>query len=282
MAVFKYDNGHIYFADVGSGAPILLLHGLGNTGRAWARQIWFLQAAGYRVIIPDLPGHGASSPVTAAMSVDELGALMSNLLKFLALDSADVVGVSLGGMVALEMALRWPRFVNRLAVCNTFATFSTNARVGMVAEWQRQLVNDGGCVKRFEQSWPQLVSDEYAATASGLRTYLAWHAQAATASHESLVAICEGMKRYDARATLPSVSKDTLVMTGELDTIAPPSEGEYIASVVPNATHVSLEGSRHLSNVDRAKAFNWTLLRFLGTERRTGLAPNDVNFPYQP
>jgi len=56
----------MYFANVGSGMPVLL-HGLGNVGRAWREQVPFLRAAGYRVIVPDLPGRGASSPLTSPL-----------------------------------------------------------------------------------------------------------------------------------------------------------------------------------------------------------------------
>ena len=85
------------------------------------------------------------------------------------------------------------------------------------------------------------------------------------ASH---AAICEGMKGYDVRAALPSIEGEVLVMQGELDLMSPPAEGAHIARSIPNALHVQLDGSSHLSNVDQAAAFNSILLRFLNRASR--------------
>jgi 3-oxoadipate enol-lactonase len=103
---------HLHYEDVGAGRPILLIHGFTNYGLSWAHQLAALVHSGYRVILPDLYGQGASSPAAALCTVSDLAADMVGLLDHLGAGSVVLCGLSLGGMVALQMAIDQP---NRVA-----------------------------------------------------------------------------------------------------------------------------------------------------------------------
>lgn len=102
-------QGHSnYFMKFGEGHPALLLHGISNFGRAWGPQIPALVEMGFRVIVPDLAGHGASGHLNAPFSVDDFANDLEVLLTHLGADTLDAVGLSLGRMIAMELAMGSP------------------------------------------------------------------------------------------------------------------------------------------------------------------------------
>ena len=102
------------------GAPIVLLHGLGSSSADWALQLPVL-AARHRVLAPDLRAHGRSSRPPARLTVDAMAGDVAALLAALDSPPAHVVGLSLGGCVALVLALDHPARVRSLTLVNTFA-----------------------------------------------------------------------------------------------------------------------------------------------------------------
>src|SRR5262249_17864333 len=80
MPIFQSERGRLHYEELGAGRPVLLIHGFTNYGLAWAPQLAALVHAGYRVILPDLHGHGASAPATSLCTVADLAADMVRLL----------------------------------------------------------------------------------------------------------------------------------------------------------------------------------------------------------
>jgi pimeloyl-ACP methyl ester carboxylesterase len=101
----------------GTGAPLLLLHGLGGTRHDWRLQVAEL-AQRYRVVACDLPGHGASDP-PRHYSMAQLAEAVARRMRALELGPMHVVGLSLGGMVAFQLALDHPQLVRSLTVVNS-------------------------------------------------------------------------------------------------------------------------------------------------------------------
>ncbi|UFH51102.1 alpha/beta fold hydrolase [Pseudomonas sp. KNUC1026] len=265
MAWFTHQAASLYYLDINPRAArcVVLLHGLTNSGRAWAPQLPALTAAGYRVIVPDLLGHGASSPATQTFTPAEQASQLHALLHHIGVPQASVVGLSLGGMVALSWALIAPEQVQRLVVAGSFGHLQTPQLQTMLHAWKAEFCAEGGAVQRFEQSWPLLVGDAFAASEAGLSWYQAWHAQAAQAHGESLAYWCQGMHSYDLREALPALAMPTLVLSSSEDLISPPAEGSWIAERIQPARHTVLPGAGHVFNVPLAKAFNQAVLEFL-------------------
>ncbi|MGE4373293.1 MAG: alpha/beta fold hydrolase [Xanthobacter sp.] len=104
-------------------------------------QIPALVAAGYRVIVPDHAGHGASAYLTCPLGVAAIADDTEYLLAHLALECLDIVGLSLGGMVAMELALRHPAKIQRLVVANNFDNTATPEFRVMAEGWTSVLNN---------------------------------------------------------------------------------------------------------------------------------------------
>lgn len=268
MAYFNSGSRRNYYVEFGTGHPVVLLHGIGNSGRAWAAQLAPLVAAGFRVIVPDHAGHGASSRLREPVGVADLAADVLALLDHLGIERATLAGLSLGGMVAMEAALRWPGRVDRLVVANSFATTDTPGFHDMAAAWARLFRSADGPVRRFEETWPVNVSPAFRSGAEALRTWQSWHALAALADGASLACVAEGIAGFDASGRLGELDLPVLFLAGEQDRISPPALSQAMAGRVQSARLVEIEGAAHLSNVDSADAFNAALLAFLLEDRQ--------------
>lgn len=264
MAFFEHTGDRYYYFDAGAGTPVVLLHGLANTGRAWGPQASALVQQGYRVIIPDLLGHGASGPVARVFTAREQAVAIIALLQHLELESASFAGLSLGGMVALEIATQHPRTVDKLVVAGTFKTMATLPRQRLLNSWIEVLLQPDGCLTRFETSWSDLVGVDFAQSPQGLMYYQAWQAHAAIQAPRGLVQWCEGMKFYDAGPSLNAITAPTLVLAGASDPLSSRAEAQDITDLTPGASMAVVPGGGHVFNVSSAEAFNQHLIEFLG------------------
>lgn len=122
MSVFRDDKSPLHYMVRGSGEPLLLIHGLGGSGADWAFQVAALEK-NFRVIVPDLPGSGHSPAPRDNYTIDGFAATLWALLDHLGVESINIIGFSLGGAVALEMAALRPSRVPRLGLINSLATY---------------------------------------------------------------------------------------------------------------------------------------------------------------
>jgi 3-oxoadipate enol-lactonase len=112
------DDVDLYFETSGEGEPVLFIHGLGSCGEDWAPQVAFFRQR-YRVITFDLRGHGRSSKPPHGYSIERFAADTAALLRALDTGPVHVVGISLGGMVAFQLAVDAPQLVASMAIVNS-------------------------------------------------------------------------------------------------------------------------------------------------------------------
>lgn len=265
MAFFNQQGRRIYYASFGAGKPLVFLHGITNSGRAWGPQIGPFTRAGYQVILPDLAGHGASSAITSPMTPAALADDILALIDFLGFEKVDCCGLSLGGMVAIEAANIKPQAFDRLILANTFVQTDTEHMKQMAEQWKDMFRQEDGPAVRLENTWPLLISKAFSQTDEGVKTFQVWHAQASMADGASYCHITDGLTQYNASDIIPTLSHRSLVLSSANDQISAPENGTQIAQLLPNSEHVTLEDSLHLSNVDQAEIFNKTVLDFLSS-----------------
>lgn len=218
---------------------VLFLGSLGSTHRMWEPQS---RAFGddYRVLCPDTRGHGNSPVPTGPYSIAGLSADIIALLDRLGVERAHVVGLSLGGMIAMEMASSYPERVRSLAV------LSTSARLGPREAWTERaaLVRGTGTAAVSSAVVGRWFTADFAAANPGLIADMQRMIEHTPA--EGYAACCEAIAEMDLRDRLGAISAPTLVIAGRDDPATPPERLQAIASAVQNATYLELSPAAHL------------------------------------
>lgn len=242
----------------GQGPALLLLHGLGGSHEDWRRQIADLSRR-YQLVVPDLRGFGASErrePFTIHQHARDAAALLDTLK----IRRAHVVGLSMGGAVAIELALTTPGRVAGLVLANTAPSFE-------LSNWERRYMG----FLRFLLA--ATLGVEGVARMLGNSTFPAPHQarlrrrQLERASHTSrwvYIASLRALIRWNAEDRLRLIAAPTLVLGAEHD-YTNIEEKRRWATLIPNARVHMLPGSRHRSDLDTPRAFNEAVLRFLGS-----------------
>jgi 3-oxoadipate enol-lactonase len=263
MAIFQSGHRHLKYEDVGAGRPILLIHGFTNYGLSWAPQLAALVHSGHRVILPDLYGHGASSPANALCTVSDLAADMIRLVDHLGAGPVVLCGLSLGGMIALQMALDQPNLVASIIVANSRLSFTGPENTAMVDAWIELFLQEDGPMKRLRATWPTLVNDEFRQSAHGRAAFDAWALVLARVQGRSLCHIAEGMTQFDLRGRLSAIRAPALVISGERDRLFSANQSREISGQIAGSRCCVISGAGHLSSLDSSDQFNRLLLDFL-------------------
>lgn len=114
---------YVFDSDQPTNNVILLLHGLGSDGQSWRFQFSAFNKAGWRVVVPDIPGFGKSTAAGHQWSFRKVTAELAAVIGELNIEKCTVMGISMGGAFALQMALDYPKLIRSLVLVNTFARF---------------------------------------------------------------------------------------------------------------------------------------------------------------
>lgn len=225
--------------EVGRGSPIVLVHGLADDHRLWRRVLPDLCLA-HRVILYDVRGHGESTAGDADGTLKQLGEDLVALLDAIELPSAAVAGYSLGGTVAMRVALDHPDRVD------VIFPIATSSRVGrsVVGWYQERAERDDDELRRLID---RDTVEQYQLAPGELEAALRMRREA-TADLAGYRNACRAMARLHAEpldGELPAIKTPTLVVSADLDQHCPPRAGEMIASAIPGASMEVVEGSAH-------------------------------------
>jgi pimeloyl-ACP methyl ester carboxylesterase len=240
------DGTTLYYERHGQGEPLLLIQGMSGTHLAWGER--FLAALGddLDVVTYNHRGVGESGPQEGSVTTIGLAEDAAGVLDALGWETAHVMGISMGGMVAQELALRHPQRIRRLVLGCTYP---------------------GGADGRLAD--PELVQELAGAMLSGdreraLRTGFAANLSAAFVADEAnwgpfhamanglpvpvavIMAQMQAVVGHDASARLASIGAPTLVIHGTEDRMLPVVNGELIAGLIPDARLELLEGVGHM------------------------------------
>ena len=248
------DASPIAWREAGEGETILFLHGLGMTRTGWDAQLEAL-ADGHRCVAWDMPGYGASEPL-AELSLEAAADAAARLIDELG-GQAHVVGLSMGGMVGLQIALRHPGRVRSLALVDTSPAFGLDGTDPDAWRAARLAPLDAGArVEEFAEPVLRSVmapDPDPAAVAAAVASMLRVPVSGLRQSIAALPA-------HDVRERLGGIAAPTLVVVGELDEETPPSYAEALAVGIPGARLAVIPGAGHLTPFEAPDALS-ALLR---------------------
>jgi pimeloyl-ACP methyl ester carboxylesterase len=244
------------------GAPVVLLHGLGSSSADWKWQVPAF-ADRYRVITVDLRAHGRSSLAAhagaAGMSVEMMAEEVGQLLGRLGEPPAHVVGLSLGGCVALTLALVSPGRVRSLVLVNTFARLRPAGWRGAWRMLERMVLL---AVAPMPVIADRIARSLFPGPEQGELRRAAAESLARNDKRAYFSAV-RALARFDVRPRLGEIGCPTLIVTGHRDRTVPRASAELLRRRIPGARMLVVPDSGHATPYDQPHAFNRLVLAFL-------------------
>jgi 3-oxoadipate enol-lactonase / 4-carboxymuconolactone decarboxylase len=245
------------------GTPLVLIHSLGTDLRLWDDLIPRL-AATLRLVRFDLRGHGLSADPARELTLVDFSADIAALLDHLEIDKAVILGISIGGLIALDFALRNQARVSSLILADTAA------RIGTPELWQTRMdtlrahdlahLADSILARWFASDFATRCPTQF----QGVRTLFTRN------SVVGYTAACAVLRDADLRAEVPQIKVPTLVLCGAQDAATPPDVVQELAGSLPNAGFVVLPGSGHTPPVEQPQIMADQINAFLRAQQTVG------------
>jgi 3-oxoadipate enol-lactonase len=250
-------GGRIYWKLEGpdGAAPLVLLNSIGTDMDLWETVLPALRQR-HRVLRIDTRGHGASDVVPGDPSLADLATDVAVAMSAAGIARAAIAGVSLGGMIAMELALSMPALVDRLALVCTSATMDKTAWSDRVAKVRRE-----GMAAIADLAVGRFLSPEFVAADPAMAATI--RRQLLTMDAEGYAACAVAIRDMELHSRLDQIACPALIVTGDRDTSTPfAGHGEHVLGGIPGAGHVALAAA-HLAPLEAPEALAANLLAFL-------------------
>jgi 3-oxoadipate enol-lactonase len=261
LAPIKTKDGRLSYEAAGNPSmpSLLFLHGIGGAGRAWRGQLDFFKDR-YRAIAWDMPGYGRSAPLPA-VSIAALVEALQDFLQQVGATKPILVGHSIGGMIVQQFLAKHPGIASAIVLAQTSPAFGKPD-----GDWQKAFIEarlgplDRG--QTLASLAPSLVSELVGddPDIGGMELARDCMASVPEATYHATML---SMLGFDQRSTLKDIRVPTLLLSGSKDKNAPAPMMAKMATYIPSAKYVELEGVGHLANLERPGAFNAALDVFL-------------------
>ena len=255
---------------MGKGEPLVLIAGWGTDLRAWVFQLRAFRKR-FRVVAFDNRGVGKSDMPSGPYSMRLLAEDVIGLMDRLQITAANVLGLSMGGMIAQEVAINYPHRVLKLVLGSTFAC--QHGGSGPTDEYMKSSGLDA-VETRIRLAW---LANNRPLARFFIVLLVRLIARTGLGGFESQGA---AIRTHDTSDRLHLIKAPTLVLTGTKDRVIRPSSSDLIASKIPKARLVEIRNGSHSINSENRKEFNKEVLSFLtGSEPMTsnpqGVGPGD-------
>ena len=248
--------------------PLVFLHGIGGAARSWRGQLDFFEDR-YRVIAWDMPGYGGSTPLST-VSIAALADAFHDFLRQIGASKPVLVGHSIGGMIVQQLLAKDSSIARAVVLAQTSPAFGKAD-----GDWQKEFIAARlGPLDRGETMIslaPMLVRELVGDDPDPAGIDLARECMAAVPA-STYRATMLALLGFDQRGALKNIAVPTLVLSGSKDKNAPAPMMAKMASYIPSASYVELEGAGHLVNLERPAIFNAALDRFLTGAAATQMA----------
>jgi 4,5:9,10-diseco-3-hydroxy-5,9,17-trioxoandrosta-1(10),2-diene-4-oate hydrolase len=267
--VSQVDGRPIHYLDIGSGEPLVLIHGGGPGATGWSNYSRNVEAlsARRRLIVPDLPGYGGSykDPILGPRFATYAAAIVG-LLDNLRIERADIVGNSLGGGTALKIALSAPQRLGKVILMGPAGLASAYTKIP--SEGARMIFEyyggDGPSREKLDKFIKLMIFDSANLSEDLLEQRYQASIQPDIIANPPLgvghMPILEELWRD---ANLAQLEHETLVLWGRDDRVNPLATAEILMNQLPNARMVSFTRCGHWVQWEKAKAFNAIVTTFL-------------------
>jgi pimeloyl-ACP methyl ester carboxylesterase len=272
----EIDGRRLNVVEIGAGEPpVVFVHGLAGSWQNWLENMPYFAAAGHRVVAFDLPGFGFSDMPGHKISIPGYGRLVDALLDELGVGSAVLVGNSMGGFIAAEVAIQFPARVQRLVLVSA---------AGLTIEYQRdeRILGALRFGQRLLMAWGGFVGARSDAIARRPRSrelllrLVVAHPdrlpaplvaeQLRDAGNPGFVDALDALTDYPIRARLGEIGCPTLIVWGAEDRLVPVRDADEFERLIPDARKVVWPDTGHVAMLERPAAFNRLVEAFIGEQ----------------
>jgi pimeloyl-ACP methyl ester carboxylesterase len=263
MPTVQHKGMSFFYAERGEGTPLIFLNGLAGDHLYWAGQLRAFSNR-FRCLALDNRDTGQSTYASASYTIPELADDVAGFMEQLSLPAAHIVGLSLGGMIAQEIALRHSKRVRSLFLVGTVARADA---------WFCATLDAYACIRRqvrdtsefFQVLLPWLVSHRYFEQPERVEWLKALLAQNPHPQKiEGFFRQFEAIRGHDTLDRLSAITCPVLIAGGEDDCIAPPRYARQLAELLPKARLEIMPGIGHAPPIEDPRGFNRLLEGFLG------------------
>ena len=271
MPTVKVGDINIYYETHGEGEALVLIMGYGGHSGWWAPQIPVFSQE-YRVVAFDNRGTGRSDKPDIPYTMQMMAGDIAGLLEAIGIDAAHAYGVSMGGMIAQEFALRYPEKVSSLILgCTTCGgthgimpdteamtvLFDMERMQRLTPEESTRQILPFLCSQEFIDNNPDIIEQFVTAVVEYVTPLHGYTRQG------------EAIMGHDTYDRLPNIKAPTLVIGGDTDRLVPVENSRLLASRIPDAELVILKDTGH-GFMETAEEANKAVLDFLRRHRRSG------------
>jgi len=244
------------FVTKGEGPAIVFVHGLGECLKSWSEQVEHFSSGGFKAVAFDLRGHGRSEAGEARIEMEGFADDLFEVMGQLSIEKAHFCGLSMGGLVVLEAYKRRPETFLSMTLASTLPQYPPAQTQAMEKMSMKDLGEQLANFAVGPAASTELKKDIARVIASTDKTAYIQSAETACAQ--------------DYTSLLPSIRVPVLLISGELDYVAPPEAAKFIQKRIPNSEMVIVKQARHLPNREFPKEFDKLLDEFLAAVGKGG------------
>jgi 3-oxoadipate enol-lactonase len=258
---YKLDNGFLAYDRIGTGIPLLFIHGYPLSRKIWLPQIGGLADIASLISI-DLRGHGESYPFDGPYTMELLADDCKRLLDDLHIQFPILVcGLSMGGYVTMALFRRYPQHIKGMILTST-RTGADSPEAKANRDAAINTVRSYGVARIAENMLPKMVSPVTLSSKSDLVTSI--HEIMKETSVQGVVGALQGMRdRPDSTSLLAGNKSPVLIIHGMDDQLIPLHEAELMNKTIPNSRLVAIEEAGHLPNLEQPDRFNQAVREFI-------------------
>jgi pimeloyl-ACP methyl ester carboxylesterase len=271
--------------EIGSGPAVVFVHGLSGGWQNWLEQLPVLAAEGFRCIAMDLPGFGESPMPAERISIAGYARFLDALLGELGVDAACVVGNSMGGYVAAELAISSPQRVERLVLVAAAGITSQELRNERALAGLRRAEKLLALYGAFFAARSQFVASHERLRRRALMLITS-HPELLPgplvaenlrgSGKPGFIDALDALTSYPIKDRLQEIACPALVVWGERDHLVPVRDADVFESLIPDARKVVFADTGHVPQLERPDAVNRLLLEFLEEEPGEEVGPEDA------
>lgn len=253
MPKCRLSNVDIFYEIVGDGEPIVFTHGASWNHKQWQPQVECFSKY-YQVVVWDVRGHGCSSLPPGKVDPEEFNKDLIGLLNHLNIEKASLCGLSMGGHISLQTAIRYPERVNSLILIGTpfTNTFNWYEKVFIpINRWSNRLIPkelngriQAKMLSKFNRNNKQYIEEAVSQI-----------------PHRNWIRIWDAVSKMESKDDLGRVNCPTLILLGDRDTMI--KQQEYMNSEIKNSKLEIIKNAHHATNLDNPQDVNKSIHNFI-------------------